>query len=116
MWWIAYYSYLGTKMQNPTKSQSITTLVFASIFIVVLFFVFGWSIFHLIRLYRKKNPEPMNMAYAPVTAQSKNQAVAVMPQGYSVPATNMISTSSQQAPTLTLDGIRTTDPMIGQAY
>ena len=116
MCWIIYYSYLGTKMQNPTKSQSIATMVFACIFLAIFFFLCPWSLYHIYRSHSNKKTVPMNMGYGTVTTQTRNQAVAVMPQGYSVPATNMVSTSSQQAPILTLDGNRTSDPMIDQAY
>ena len=54
--WVIYYSYLGTKMPNPTKTQSVVTMVFGIIFALVILFVFIWSILHLVRLYSKKKP------------------------------------------------------------
>ena len=119
MCWIIYYSYLGTKMQNPTKSQSITTMIFAVIFGVTILVVFGWSIFHLIRLYSKKRDEPIttttvtqNTKYVqPMPVQASYQPI--YPQ---VAMQNGNASVSSQVVPEKLDAIRTSDPEIGMAY
>lgn len=82
MFWVGYYSYEGTKLQNPRKSQSVTTLVFASIFGLVAIFLFIWAVFHLSQLYSKeKKVVPASAATAALPLQQEATVAQPRPVG-----------------------------------
>lgn len=112
MCWIIYYSYLGTKMQNPTKGQSITTMIFAVIFTIIIFAVFAWSIFHLIKLYSKKK----DIVTPPMNQDIKyGQNIPLVQDNYAQQVQKRSVSVVAPVPG-TFDEIRSSDSQLGSAY
>jgi amino acid transporter len=94
MCWLIYYSYEGTKLQNPRKTQSVITMIFAIMLGIIFIILFIWACFHLSQLYKKKEsgPMPATMTYPPI------QQEAMVAQPRPVSNLNNFTSSSSITP------------------
>ena len=74
--WLIYYSYEGTKLQNPRRTQSYVTMIIAIILLLFSVFYFFWSVAHLYKMHSEN--EKMKKASKETTPQANVSAVRDM--------------------------------------